>query len=393
MSELTHSKNFQVSETTKRTIWAMIFIGVAGLAIGFLWQPERAWANFLLNAYYFLCLSLGALLFSAIQYVSGARWSEVLRRIPESLASYIPVGGVILLALFFGMHPLYEWSHEDAVAADKLLSGKAIYLNIPFFFIRVSITILLWTFFSRLMRENSLRQDETSDFKFFRRNIKISAVFIFLFAFTLSALSYDLIMSLEPHWFSTIFAIYNFAGLFVNALVVIALLGIYLSEKGCFPQFTPNHLHDLGKFIFAFSVFWAYIWFSQFMLIWYSNMPEETVYFYRRFHSSVFQPLFFINFFMNFVVPFFVLMTRNAKRNPAVVKGLCIWMLVAHWLDIYLMVMPGALGDKAGLGFLELMVPFGFAGVFLFVTLRHLSGAPLLPQASPLLEESLHHHQ
>lgn len=393
MSELTQSKNFQISDNTKRGLWALIFLGVLALVIGFLWQPERTWANFLLNAYYFLCLSVGALLFSAIQYVSGARWSEVLRRIPESMASYIPVGGVIVLALFFGMHSLYEWSHEDTVAADHLLSGKAIYLNIPFFFIRVSIAILLWTFFSKLMRENSLRQDESGDFKFFRQNIKLSAIFIFLFAFTLSAMSYDLIMSLEPHWFSTIFAVYNFAGLFVNGLVVIALLSIYLKEKGYFTQFTPDHMHDLAKFIFAFSIFWAYIWFSQFLLIWYGNMPEETVYFYRRFHSSVFQPLFFINFFMNFIVPFFVLMTRNAKRNPQVVKGLCLWMLVAHWLDIYLMVMPGALGDKAGFGFLEFVLPFGFAAVFLFVALRNLSAASLLPKASPFLEESLHHHQ
>lgn len=391
MSSEIQNQGVQVSDTLKRAIWGMIFIGVLALGVGLFWQPERAWANFLLNGYYFLCLSLGGLLFSAVQYATGARWSEVLRRVSESLTSYIPVGGLILLLLFFGMHSLYEWTHEDLVASDHLLHGKSIYLNVPFFFIRVIFAVLLWTFFSRIMRENSLRQDQTGDLKFYRKNITLSAVFLFLFAFTLSAVSYDLIMSLEPHWFSTIFAVYNFAGLFVNTFVVLALLSLYLRDQGLFPQFTNDHLHDLGKFIFAFSVFWAYIWFSQFMLIWYANMPEETIYFHRRFAD--FKAIFFINFFMNFVVPFFVLMTRNAKRNPRVVKGLSIWMLIAHWLDIYLMVMPGAVGRDAGIGMLEIAVPFGFAGVFLLMVFSQLSKASLLPKASPFLAESLKHHQ
>lgn len=391
MNDSLHVRGYQVSGAVKRGVWAMVFIGVLALIVGFVWQPDRAWANFLLNGYYFLCLSAGGLLFVAIQHVAGVRWSEVLRRITESLTSYLPVGGLILAGIFFGMHSLYEWTHLDVVAKDHILHGKSAYLNMPFFFVRFGVIILLWTFFSRLMRVNSLRQDETGDFNFYRKNIKLSVFFIFLFAFSLSALSYDLIMSLEPHWFSTIFAVYNFAGLFVNTVVVTALLSLYLRENGFFPQFTDDHLHDLGKFIFAFSVFWAYIWFSQFLLIWYANLPEETIYFHRRFAD--FKAVFFINFFMNFIAPFFILITRNAKRNPQVIKGIGIWLLCAHWLDIYLMVMPGTLGDKAGIGPLEIAMPLGFAGVFLLMVFSYLTSAPLLPKSSPFLEESLHHHQ
>lgn len=393
-------KKFEISKTWQRVFLAMIFIGALGLIIGFLWKPERTWGNFLINSYYFICLSLSGLLFTAIQYVSGARWSEVLRRIPEALMSYLPFGGLVLLVLFFGMHSLYHWSHGEAL--DEILLGKASYLNVPFFFIRLVVIVAGWSLFAKLIRKNSLSQDQTGDFSYYKKNIALSAVFLIFFAFSLSFFSYDLIMSTEPHWFSTMFAVYNFAGLFVNGVVVTALLAIFLRERGFFPEFTQDHLHDLGKFIFAFSIFWAYIWFSQFMLIWYGNIPEETVYFYDRFHGG-WRAFFFLNFFMNFIVPFFVLMTRKSKRNIKVVKGLCVWLLLSHWVDIYLMAMPGVteMANHAAhahvegpmISMVELMLPFGFAGVFLWIVTKSLTHAALLPQKTPFLEQSLHHHQ
>lgn len=402
VTETVENKSFSFSRRLERVCYALIFLGVLGFVLGLLWRPERAWANFLLNGFYVLTLSLSGVLFAAIQYVSHSRWSEVLRRIPEAMMSYLPVGGALLLFLFFGAHSLYHWTHAEVVSHDAVLSGKASYLNLSFFFLRVIFFILVWSLFAKIFRRNSLRQDETGDFSFYKKNVKFSVGFIIFYALSFSFFSYDLIMSLEPHWFSTIFAVYNFSGMLVNGFVVITLIALFLREKGYFPQFTNDHLHDLAKYIFAFSVFWTYIWFSQVLLIWYANIPEETIYFYNRFHGG-FQGIFYLNVIMNFAVPFFVLMTRNAKRNPKVVKGICLWLLVGRWVDLYQMIWPGVLGtmhhsgqgshETSMITILEFLIPCGFIGVFLFVVFKALEKAPLLPKHSPLLQESLSHHQ
>ena len=225
-----------------------------------------------------------------------------------------------------------------------------------------------------------------------KRSVVVSAIFLIVFALTFSFGSFDWIMSLEPHWYSTIFAIYNFSGTLVNGLVVVTLVAILLYEKGMFAQLRDDHVHDLAKLIFAFVFFWAYIWYSQFVLIWYGNIPEETVYYLHRMKHD-WDWLFYANFAINFIIPFFILLPRGVKRNRDMVKRVCVLLLVGRWLDLYLMIVPGVLHDHANIGFLELFVALGFAGVFILLLKRQLSKGPMIPVKSPFLEDSLHYHQ
>lgn len=380
-------EKFILSSTHKRTLVILMLIGVVGLLIGWAVNPERAWTNFLIDSFYFLTLALSGVFFAAIQYVSGSRWSEALRRLPEAIMSYLPIAGVFMLILFFGMQTLYHWT-----GAGTELHGKATYLNEAFFFARQIGIIALWSGFAWLMRRNSIQQDNTGEFCYYKRNVRLSAIFIIVFAFSFSFASYDWIMSLEPHWFSTIFAAYNFSGMFVNGIVVITLMTIVLKEHGYLKGINENHYHDLGKLIFAFTMFWAYIWFCQLLLIWYSNIPEETVYYVTRLKND-WDWLFFTNFAINFVVPFFVLVPRSSKRSASLLKRICIVLLVGRWLDLYLLITPGVNELGIAIGLIEVAIALGFAGLFVFCVATALSKRPLLPMHSPLLHESLHHHQ
>lgn len=376
----------------QRVALGLVVLGIVSVILGFVFHPDRTWANILLNSVYFLTLSLCGTFLVALQYVSGSRWSEVLRRLPEAMMSYLPVGGVLLLLIFFGMHSLFHWSHHDAVLHDKILAGKAAYLNVAGFFIRAVVFVGGWTLFAQLLRRNSLHLDQSGDLKFYTRNIKLSAVFMFFFAVTFSLSSVDWLMSVDPHWFSTIFAVYNFSGMFVSGIAVVTILVYLLKAQGLLGEVNDNHYHDLGKYLFAFSTFWAYIWFSQFMLIWYGNIPEETVYYVNRMKQD-WAWLFYFNLVLNFIVPFFVLLPRASKRSGAVVMRVAIVLLIGRWLDLYLMVMPGVVKETAFIGITEILIALGFAGVFVYVVLRALGRAPLMPRASVILEYSLHLHQ
>lgn len=383
---------FQFLPKLKVMLYILMVVGILGLVVGWVWYPERTWANFLLDSYYFLTLSLAGAFFCALQYLTKSRWSEVLRRLPEAIMSYVPVAGIFMLVLFFSVHVLYHWSHPASLLHDEILKAKSSYLNQRFFFVRQGVFVFLWSWLAYVLRQNSLKFDETGNADYYQKNVKTSAIFMIVFALSFSLASFDWILSLEPHWFSTIFGVYNFSGMFVNGLVVITLMAILLKERGLMSEINENHFHDLGKLIFAFTLFWAYIWFSQFMLIWYANIPEETVYFVNRLKND-WDWLFYTNFAINFALPFFVLLPRSSKRNPAMLKRVCILLLVGRWLDLYLMIVPGVSGVTNAIGFVEIFMALGFAAVFIFVVARNLAQRPLVPPASLLLQESLHYHQ
>jgi hypothetical protein len=383
---------FKFSRNIKLMTYFLMGVGIIGLIVGWIYYPQRTWADFLINSFYFLTLSLSGLVFVAINHVSNARWSEPVRHLGQSLAHFLPVGSLIMLGLFFGIHSLYHWSHHDAVLHDHLLQHKEPYLNISFFYIRLVIILGIWNIFAFVLRRNSRLFHETGDEKYYKANTRNSAIFLILFAFSFSVASFDWIMSLEPHWYSTIFAVYNFSGMFVQGIAAVSLMAVVLKEWGYLKELNDNHFHDLGKLLFAFSMFWAYIWYSQFVLIWYGNIPEETIYFVNRLKGD-WDWLFYFNFFINFLVPFFVLMPRGSKRRASLVKRVAIVLLIGHWLDVYLMVAPGTVGDNSSIGLLEIAITLGFAGIFMHVIGRALSKTPLMPRKSYILEESLHYHQ
>ena len=365
-------------------------------------SANRPWAAFLVNSIFFLGIGIGTLFFLAIQYAAQVGWSAGLIRVFEAVSMFvgIPLLGILFLAVTGGMHMhhLWHWMAEgimDPASAnyDPIIAGKEGYLNVPFFTIRTLAYLVIWAGAAYLLRRNSLREDALpAGQNLFFTQRKLAATFIVLYAVTSSTSAWDWVMSIDTHWFSTLFGWYTFAGMFVTAMTVLNLLVMYLRINNHLPWINANHQHDLGKFMFAFSVFWTYLWFSQYMLIWYSNIPEEVTYYLPRFKGE-YKPLFVAMVAMNFIFPILVLMSRDAKRIFGFIGLAAFFVLAGHWLDHYIMIMPGAVGYDYGFGFAELGGILFYAGLFLWVTLSQLAKVPLKLKNHPMLTESEHFHQ
>ena len=379
-----------VSGKFKTITYILIGIGVVSLILGFVFDSKRAWANYLLNNYYFLSLAIGAAFFGAIQYITQSGWSAAFKRIPESMVAYIPFAAVFFLLLFFGMHSIYEWTHEDVVQADHLLKHKSPYLNIPFFFLRIIVFFSAWILLSKLLRKLSLKEDETGDIEFFVKSEFWSKVFIFVLAVSFSLFAVDMLMSLEPHWFSTIFAAKSFIAAFQHGSTIITLIVIILFRIGKLDWLNRSHLHDFTRYIFMSSIVWGYFNFAEFMLIWYGNIPEETAWFVHRWDGA-FKVLFFVNIILNWFIPFIVLMPRKTSRSKMFIFPVIILMMIGQYTELYYMIWPATVGS-AKFGLLEIGTFLGFAGIFALVVASWLSKASLVPKNHPYLEESLHHH-
>jgi len=369
-----------------------IFTGVGLLTfiIGFIQDPERTWANYLLNNYYFLMLALGAAFFIALQHISQAGWSAAFKRVGEAMSGYIPVAGIFFLLIIFGMHSLYEWSHPDAVAHDELIAHKSPYLNTAFFYIRLILYFGLWILMVWLIRKASLKEDQEGGMSWFHRSEHYSKVLIFILALTVSLSAIDWIMSIDVHWFSALFALKNFVASFYHGTAILILIVFILHSMGHFEFLNKSHLHDFTRYIFMLAIIWGYFWFTQFMLIWYGNIPEETVYFVFRTEPG-WKTLFFAEILINWFIPFVVLLPTRTSRSKPVIFSVVILLIVGHYIDLYMQIMPGTTGSLQ-FGFIEAGTFLGYAGLFSFVTAYFLSRAPLIPKNHPYLQESLEHH-
>jgi hypothetical protein len=378
--------------TNKYKIPAIVLIAVGALAIilGFAsGDLARSWASLLLGNYFFMVIALAATFFLAIQYVAEVGWSVVIKRVLMSFGSYLIPSTILMILIFvFGHHHLYHWTHEGL--NDPIIDGKRGYLNIPFYLIRLIAYAVIWSGFAFLMRKWSLQEDEIGGLSQYNKMSKYSAIFLVLYGVTSSTSAWDIIMSIDAHWFSTLFGWYTFASLFVTGLSVIALVVIHLKRKGYLPYVNENHIHDIGKFMFAFSVFWTYLYFSQFMLYWYANLPEEVTYFIFR--QDHYKPIFIGLFFINFLAPFLILMTRGAKRKENTVVVVAVIIIIGHWLDFFMMIMPGTVGEHWHFGITEVGTSLFFLGLFMYVLFTTLSKTPLVPKNHPMLEESIHFH-
>lgn len=382
----------QVSKKFKGITHAMMTLGVLTFFFTLFKDKERAWYSYLLGYYYFVTIGIGGLFFVAILSVTNAGWSANIRRFPEALAAYMPyalVGGVIFL---FGAHNIYEWLNPAAVAHDANLQHKAPYLNMTFFAIRTIAFLVIWFWYGRKLLGMSTEQDKTGDAKLTLKAVPLAISFLLIYAISFSLFSVDLLMSLQPHWFSTIFGVYCFAGMFQSALAMMILFVIYGMKRGLLKGLVDeNHLHDLGKFLFAFTVFWAYIAYSQYMLIWYANLPEETQFFIPRSVGSWGWVSVSLIMF-RFIVPFLYMCSRKVKRNPDALKWAAMLILVMQFVDIYWLIYPNFNMKEAIFGFPELLVWVGFAGAFLHASVGFLSKNPIVPLRDPRQQESLHHH-
>ncbi len=352
---------------------------------------NRPYAALYIAAFFFMMISLGVLAFYAIQYASQSGWSPVLFRVMQAITYYLLPGALIVLAIaFFADKHLFIWMDPDVVAHDKLLQGKAGWLNKSAFLIRGLIFIGGWSLYRYFSRKFSLAQDLANDNKNFKRNFQISAGFLVFYIYTESMMSWDWVMSVDPHWFSTLFGWYVFASMIVSGITTIALMTIYLKSKGYMKFVNDSHLHDLAKYMFGFSVFWAYLWFSQFMLIWYANIPEEVTYFVTRIEDYTIP--FFTMFALNFIFPFLVLMNSNYKRIPWFIVMAGIIILIGHYMDVYNMIMPATVGDRWGFGLPEISALALFSGLFIILVFYSLSKAPLLEKRNPFIKESENFH-
>lgn len=384
---------FQFKVSAKLRTRMLVLLGAgSGLAVlGAMLYPQRVWPNLLLLSFYLLTISLAGIVFVALQYVTGAHWAVALRRIPEAMGRLLPIGGAGLLLILLAHPALYSWTVHSA-GGEPVPPFRQWWLSVPFFRLRAIGFLLLWALFSLALVRRSTQQDADAAPRHTRSNSRISAIFVVLFAFSFWLASYDWIMSLEPRWYSTIFASYNFAGLFLSGLAALTLMVVWLRQKSPLAAvITEDHLHDLGKLLFAFSTFWMYLWFSQYMLIWYANIPEETTYFVQRLHGY-WGSLFVLDMVLNWVGPFFALLPRRNKKDPGVLVKVCIVLLFGRWLDLYLMIMPTFSGTRPSIGVVEIATVVAGFGLFTLGILAVLRRAPLVPVNDPHLEESLHYH-
>ncbi len=355
---------------------------------------NRPWSATYVALFFFFMISLGVLAFYGVQRASQAGWSPLLFRVMEGITAWLVPGGILLFVFLvlsvLHMNHLFVWMDADTVAHDELLQGKAGYLNPTFFLVRAAIYLAGWIGYREVSRRLSLAQDAADDNSNFVRNFRWSAGFLVFYLVSESMMSWDWIMSLDPHWFSTLFGWYVFASMFVSGITVIALVTIYLKSRGYLPDVNDSHIHDLAKFMFGVSIFWTYLWFSQFMLIWYANIPEEVTYYVTRIENYTLP--FWGMLVMNFIFPLLVLMNSDYKRLNWFVIMAGIVVLLGHYLDVFNMVMPATVGDQWYIGIPEIGAVFFFGGAFLFWVFRALTKAPLQPTRNPYIEESRQFH-
>lgn len=385
----THELYFRPS-TLFRRMAALAALGAAVFFAGLAINAERAWANLLLASIMLLSIGLAGVVFVCLAYVSGASWSVALRRVPEAMTALLPVGGLGLLAVLF-LHPsLYPWA--DPAVANEMPPFRHWWLQLNFVRGRAVFFLAIWTALGILIQRTSRAQDEDPSLRHTTRNIVHSALFIVIFGLTYWVATYDWIMSLQPDWASTLFGFYNFAGLFVSGLAVLVIVLVWLRRRAPLDRIiSAQHLHDCGKLMFAFSTFWMYLWFSQYMLIWYANIPEEATYYAQRQQGS-WASLLLLNVALNWVLPFFALLPRRNKQTAGVLVKVAIAILAGRWLDLYLMIAPPLSGPRPQFGIIELGVLAGAVGLFVVVFFTRFRSAPAVPLNDPYLAESLHYH-
>ena len=371
-------------------------IGAAAAAIGIvicavlgMGNPKQFFFSWMVAFLYFQTLVLGALFFVLIQYAAQGGWGVVLRRIGETVFAVVPVMALMFVPLLFGLHDLYEWSHADAAQHDALLQWKSPYLNTQFFLIRMVLFFGIWSFIAFVYFRGSSGQDVTGDPAVSARLRKFAGPGIIVMALTSSFAGIDWIMSLTPHWYSTMFGVYFFAGSFIGFIALLSVVAVAMRAAGLLEAvISVEHLHDVGKLLFAFTSFWAYIAFSQFFLVWYANLPEETVWFKARLEGS-WQAISIFLMAGHFGIPFFYLMGRDVKRRGATLALGGAWMLLMHFMDLYWQVMPTLHPAGFSPSLLDVGAFLAVGGVFVAATSWLMRRQALVPLRDPRIAESL----
>lgn len=404
-------EQFEIPAKMKTWSIALIAIGAFAFILGLITkgtspdEHERAifLGTVMYNSIFWLLVCNASMFFICATTMAMGGWTIAIRRIPEAISTLVPIfGGIVFFVLIYVVfidhnHQVYHWLDKDAVEEDSILKGKSGFLNPTFFLIWTTLSIGLWALLGAKMRKISSEADEISmDVKsghdYIIKNTRTAAMFLVWFGLTVgSTVPWLWMMSLDAHWYSTMYSWYTFASSFVSGMSLIALWIIYVKNKGYLEYANQEHLHDIGKFMFAFSVFWTYLWFSQYMLIWYANIPEETVYFKHRVQGP-YKGIFFLNLIINFICPLLILMKRAVKRNYTLMTFMAVLIIFGHWVDFFQMVMGSISPEEVSLSWLDFGMAALFVGLMIFFTGRALAKKPLVAKYHPFLKESIIHH-
>jgi hypothetical protein len=387
--QITVSRNF------KLITLVLIAIGAITIIAGLLTDRQATWANYLIVNYYFFSLAMGGAFFLVIQSITQSGWSSGFKRIPEAMMSYIPVAGLFFLLIWFGMNDLYVWSAKQSVVSAELIEHKSVYLNDPFFIGRMVLYFLLWSIFAIKLRQISIMEDKADPsntdqiMSLFGKAELFSKIFIFILAITFSLAAFDWIMSIDVSWYSTIFALKNLVAAFLHGVSILTLIVFILYKKGYLPFVNKYHLHDFARYIFMLSIIWGYFWFAQFMIIWYGNIPDETIYYYSRWREG-WQLMFFLEIGLNWFIPFMLLLPVKASRNMTIITVVIVFLIIGQYVDLFTQIIPGTTG-KLKFGWISAGTFLGYAGLFSLVVATTLSKAKLIPSNHPYLEECMNH--
>jgi len=399
---------YTFSGRAKMMTYVLMIIGGLALIYGLFAKDitgTRYWANILLEGLYFTFIALGAIFFMSLQYVTQAGWSAVVKRVYEAVGRFLPFGLLIIFIVLIASviagakgssDIVYHWMQKGSTdpnspVFDEMLAKKSMWLNIPFVLIRTIIIGGIWIYMANVMRKRSIEMDLTNDYlPLHFKNLMTAAVYIVFFGITEQFMAWDWVMAIDANWHSTLFGWYLFDDMWLTGVIVTVLLTIHLRRKGLLQNVNENHMHNLGLWMFALSVLWGYLWFFQFMFYWYTDIPDEVVYFQARIDH--YRWVFWIMFCINLLLPLIVLMTRDTKRNDKYLTIIGCILLLTHWLDAYVWVMPGSVGIDKHFDFYEIGLALGMAGFFLYVVLTALSKVPVQIKNHPYFEESIHHH-
>jgi len=396
---------FKIPSKAKTLTMVLMIVGIISFGLGVMMEyseshhngehfGQRFLANMLVNSLFFFGIAMGAMFFLALQYATETGWYASIKRIIEAVTGFIPYGAAILvttlmaITIMDGAH-IYVWMDDANVVGDPILTKKSAYLNEIFFWIRTVVYLTVYLIYWNGFRKRSLEEDKVGGTDIHFKNYRRGAAFLVFFAVFSSTSAWDWIMSIDAHWYSTLFGWYVFGGMWCSAMITLVCLTLYLKKQGYLANVNENHIHDLGKWTFATSFLWSYLWFSQFMLIWYANIPEEVT--YHQLRIEEYKLMYFAMFFINFAFPMLLLMSRDAKRHAGVLTFVGLIIFGGHWVDTYIMVMGGSLGKSAFIGFMEIGLAVLFLGAFIRILLTNLTKAPLTPVNHPFLDESIHH--
>ncbi len=390
--KLTDTLDFPSDLNITKSLFGVGVVGLLISGIGYYLDQGQFFFSYLVNFTFFSSFALASLFFVMVQHLTRSHWSVAIRRIPEAISSNFWIWGLFIIPIFFGMHTLFHWTHADAIAHDPVLEGKVPYLNTPFFIVRQFIYFGLWSYLGYSLYNKSVEMDETGDWGLQTLMRKISGPGLFFFAITLGFASFDWLMVLDPHWYSTIFGVYYFAMSFQGLFAALILIIFFLWSKNILTStIKKGHIYDLGVQLFGFTVFYAYIAFSQFLLIYYANIPEETLWFLERL-SGGYEYLAYFYLFGRFVIPFIVLLPKRAKSNSKIVGSISVLILVSHFVELYWIVMPVL--DHHGFHFNWMSITsfFGLGGIFLGLFFRKFKQSKMVPVKDPQLGSSLNKH-